>query len=265
MGEARFKAMNDRDYALSRSLFCIFCGGVKPANSAEHYPPKAVFTERRFPEGYVFPACQECNSGSRHQDKVIAFLSRMSPSVDEKLPSEILKLFKSLLNERPKDIRQFFTLSAVNKKRAAEQMRYQRPPGALYRDLPFVKVPDWIDEIVNSFIQKLTKALHFHHTNLILPSTGVIESKWFTNANHLSGQIPEEIFTLPTEAPKLFRANVDLSEQFNYRYLITEDGQFAMYSVHFRFAFCFTSVLAFDKRRWEDMKATIRDQDSASA
>jgi len=256
MGEGRIKELKDRDFALSRSKYCIFCGGSTPADSAEHYPPKAVFTERRFPEGYVFPACQQCNAGTRHQDKVIAFLSRMEPSDDPKLSDELAKLFNSLANERPKDIRQLFSLSGVEKKKAAEKIQYKIPAGTLYRDLPIVKVPDWIDETVNIFIQKLTKALHFHHTGLTFPATGLIESRWYTNANHLAGQIPEQLFNIPTETPILVRAKVDLSNQFNYRYGISEDSTFAMYSVFFRYAFCFTSILVFDPSIWNNGKTT---------
>jgi hypothetical protein len=72
MGE---KARRKRQF-LAENPFCCFCGGGNPATTEDHVPHRALFTGRRWPEGYVFPACENCNSNTRLAEQVVNFLSR---------------------------------------------------------------------------------------------------------------------------------------------------------------------------------------------
>jgi hypothetical protein len=57
---------------------CIFCGGQRVATTQEHCPPRALFREKKWPEGYVFPACEECNWGTSDDDLMVAFLAHLT-------------------------------------------------------------------------------------------------------------------------------------------------------------------------------------------
>ena len=57
--------------------WCCFCGGNTPSVEWDHFPSRAIFDDRKWPEGFVFPACSPCNSFSRRAESVIAFLSRV--------------------------------------------------------------------------------------------------------------------------------------------------------------------------------------------
>ena len=66
--------------------WCCFRGGNVRATEEDHLPSRILFDDRRWPEGYVFPACEACNGASRHDEQVVAMLSRIYP--DPKTPKE---------------------------------------------------------------------------------------------------------------------------------------------------------------------------------
>jgi len=57
--------------------FCCFCGGKKETATRDHVPPKAAFFGKVWPEGFEFPACEECNSRTRLEDQYFAWHLRL--------------------------------------------------------------------------------------------------------------------------------------------------------------------------------------------
>lgn len=74
---------------------CCFCGGNVPATTHDHIPPSSVFTSRKWPAGYEFPACFPCNNDSSRDDVVIALFSRFGPK-GKKTESERAEWLKYL-------------------------------------------------------------------------------------------------------------------------------------------------------------------------
>src|SRR5580704_10792852 len=64
---------------LARHPTCIFCGGNTPATTRDHVPSRQTFHNRAWPEGYEFPSCQSCNKATRHEEQVMAMISRFYP------------------------------------------------------------------------------------------------------------------------------------------------------------------------------------------
>src|SRR6266702_3296638 len=58
---------------------CCFCGGAATSAEPDHVPSRVLFDGRQWPEGFEFPACVSCNRASRHDEQIIAMLSRMYP------------------------------------------------------------------------------------------------------------------------------------------------------------------------------------------
>lgn len=247
MGQARVKELKAREVAFSKSHHCIFCGGSVIATTVDHYPPRAVFHDNRWPEGYVFPACANCNSGSRAADNWAGFLSMMDPNIDWP-DSELEKNIKRLLSldrASPGLIKEFLGSTALEKKSMARRLKMKREVGQTYADLPLVKIPAAAHEWMDVFAPKLTKALHFEHTHRTPPLNAGLSYWWFTNASQLEGKVPQ-IINGDFGFPNVQRANVDLSEQFNYRYQVSSDGEMGLFVISFRFAFMIISVIAFD-------------------
>jgi len=56
MGQAR-RRRAALDRFLAEDPVCCFCGGSRAAETGDHVPGRAIFLERKWPEGYLFPAC----------------------------------------------------------------------------------------------------------------------------------------------------------------------------------------------------------------
>jgi hypothetical protein len=56
---------------------CCFCGGRSAAVEEDHFPSRALFRERVWPEGYAFPACVKCNRVTSDDELIVAVLSRV--------------------------------------------------------------------------------------------------------------------------------------------------------------------------------------------
>ena len=97
---------------------CIFCGGNKPATTMEHCPPRAMFQNRQWPEGFEFPACADCNHGTGDVDVLIAMLARMDP-IEEKgnLDGKQTGLMR-MTNKQFPGMFQKMTVSATEARRA---------------------------------------------------------------------------------------------------------------------------------------------------
>lgn len=246
MGEARVKEANARAVAFAKTDLCIFCGGSKKATTVDHCPPRAIFSERKWPEGYVFPACIQCNDGSKEAENWIAVLARMY-SLDDVEASgaarEIMRIGRSLL--KPAVLREMM-LSSRAKRQLARRVGVDLEPGQTFSEFPLIKVPDAAKASVPVFASKIAKALHHLHTDRIVPTEAAIEHRWFTNYHNAAGRVPEEIFTVPTGLPAIRRGKVDLGNQFNYRFGVANNGELSMFTIWFRNSFCMVVMITFD-------------------
>jgi hypothetical protein len=77
VGEARIKSRG-RQEILSSHPRCIYCP-TPHASTLEHMPPRGLFKDKQRPSGWEFPACSDCNEGSRGADAVAQMLSLIQP------------------------------------------------------------------------------------------------------------------------------------------------------------------------------------------
>ena len=246
MGERRAKEADARSVAFEMTDRCIYCGGATQATTVDHCPPRAMFSQRKWPEGYVFPACAPCNAEAKDAEQWVSLLARVNsgPSLQNEEEEQALKkLGKFLLKP---DVLRSMTLSAAKKRAAARRAQIAVGPGETFAELPLLAVPPDAQRAVDYFAKKIAKALHFKHTRKVVPPAASIKHRWFTNFNHIEGEVPPEIFTIPTGVPSLKRTNVKLSDQFNYLYTGSVDGTLGMYTIEFRQSFCICVMVAFE-------------------
>ncbi len=138
---------------LAANTVCIFCGGGKPSTSIEHCPPRAMFQNRSWPEGFEFASCHECNGGLSDHDAIIAVLGRIDPlngKVDG--DGQLLGLVKNLNRQYPGMLDQMF---------ANEKPIEQVMPDGSRCQMVAVNIPDELHEAMWTLAGKLTKAV-FH-------------------------------------------------------------------------------------------------------
>jgi hypothetical protein len=127
---------------------------------------KAMFRENKRPEGYVFPACAPCNSGSRVADNWAGFLSMMDPNVDW-TPDEAQKNVKRLLSldaQHPGLIKEILGGSVAEKRALARRLKIERTEGQTF--------PSTYQS--SRFPKKPTTGLLYSHPNLRKLSTSNI-------------------------------------------------------------------------------------------
>lgn len=259
MGEARRKKQRLQDQGLP----CIFCGGVAVATTEEHCPPRSLFRDRQWPEGFAFPACQRCNGGSSDDDLLIAFLAHLGPEADEATRRKSVGLMKAVHRQAPGLLGKMLSVSAVEARKFARKTGMKREPGMTFKDIGVVNVPDQLHAAVGRFALKLTKAVYYRHAGLVLPANAGVLFQWFTNA-----ELREHGRILVLDAMKQFdgmsapitRTGQDLSDQFDYKYSVDEHGALHMLQVVFGEVFGFVSIFSQEAGRMERIHGELVQQ-----
>lgn len=240
MGEAKRKKLK-----LENGNFqCIFCGGLKPATTIDHVPPKIIFSNRAWPEGFEFPACEACNNGTSDNDVVVGLMARMARD-DE----NIVGLLKNIRSQRPDFIHKMLDISNVEARKAAKRFNLEKPAGMTYKELGVVNVTDAMDDSVRILASKLTKAVYYKLTNQIFPSNGGLLFNWFTNAQRYEyGKIYvlDGLSQFNYSSEVLKRNSKCLRDQFDYRYSLSDEGTIHLLQVVFGAAFGFVTIFSPD-------------------
>lgn len=244
MGQSK----NRRETFLAENRFCIFCGGSAPATTQEHCPPRALFRDRAWPKGYVFPACEACNGGTSDDDLLVAFLANLDlRSGAHDARSKGFGLMKRVHRRFPGLLQSMMDLSPIEARATARRLGMTPAPGQTHQQLGIANVTPEMHAAVATLAGKLVKAIYFKQTGRVFPAGGGIMFHWFTNAQRLEhGKIPAlEVLkgTTAMSTPKE-RGGKDLKEQFDYLYSADSDGTLHVLQVVFGVVFgfvCFVS------------------------
>ena len=238
MGEAK----NRRRYQaelLRKSPFCIFCGGDTPATTVDHVPAAVMFDGKQRPKGLEFPACEICNNNAKHSDLVAAWIGRLYPdSKTNEHSKDIPKILKGISNNIPG------LLEEMKMGRGAEKLARRKLPEEL--DVGLVKVGQLAQKYMQVFSLKLGLALHHEVTGNILPKTGGISVRWFTNYEKFTGDFPEELTGFFGSSRTLVAGKNHVSDQFEYAWRIADNREFGIYFASFRMAFAVFAVVVTD-------------------
>lgn len=244
--------------------FCCFCGGQAATEQIDHVPPRSIFDDRIWPEGYAFPACAACNQGSRQIDQIAALLARMSVAdrtvkleefqryrqgVGNNVPSALPKLVSS---EEQAD----FILSQVGLERAASTP---------WQDVPMVMIEASEFRKLDVLLGKLFCALYYKHVGRILPRASKLMALYTTN-QILSADDPFEWQRNPlaqTE-PVIQRNGKELRHQFDYKWgHIVRDDTFAI-SFQIRYSLFGTMIGPLQDVEWALVPNDMRIFSSAA-
>jgi hypothetical protein len=187
-----------------------------------------MFIRKQRPKGLEFPSCRECNTGTSKSDLVASFVGRLSvePSSDEEA-AESKKLFSSVQNNVPG------LLEEMQVGRAGQELRANGP---------------LVTQHMLVFGAKLGFALHYEALRSVVPPTGGVQSLWFSNAQAARGEIPKDLFSLlPATRQTLKQGRREVSDQFQYTWVITPERQHALFYATFHNSFAIAVVSATDR------------------
>jgi hypothetical protein len=214
--------------------FCCFCGGLTPTAEIDHVPPRVLFDNRQWPQGYDFPACVPCNRASRHDEQIVGLLSRIYPGpTSKKQEAEFDERLRAVADNYPGLLEEMMPTAEQVKATVSEYVISSTRP-----DLAFLSVRGpLVNSAVANFGRKLFLALHYKHTGSILPKNGGVAILWFSNLQIQNNEIPKELAPLVSGFPDLKRSNMNLSDQFFYRFGFTEDLMASVFLTFFRRTF----------------------------
>jgi hypothetical protein len=241
---------------------CIFCGGRVVASTVEHCPPRAMFRDKAWPEGFEFSACTSCNGGSSNEDLMVAFLAQLR-GADQKTLQKGFGLMRSVNRQFPGLLDKIFSRSANEARADARRLGIRPRPGETYQQLGTVDIPDEMHRCVEVFASKLTKAIYFMKTGMPFPADGGIQFQWFTNAQRLEhGRIVllEVLAGLAAMSAPVERSGRDLKDQFDYLYSVDEPKELHVLQVGFGEVFGFVSIFSQVPGRLEAMDERLAER-----
>lgn len=238
---------------------CIFCGGIALAETEEHCPPRSLFRDRVWPEGFVFPACAACNAGSSDADLIAAFLAQLRHKSDVVSPRSE-GIMRQAHRQNPGLIARMLIRNPIEARARARRLGLEPSPGQTFLDLGLVKVTAEMEHSVSLLASKLTKAIFYTHTGRIFPPGGSINLHWFTNAELLDPGCRlsvEATAGLATLRPPVTRGGKDLRDQFDYSYGVDTKEELLILHARFGDTFGFVSLAGCVPGQLDDMSTRI--------
>jgi hypothetical protein len=237
MGEAKAKG---RRHAQKREEqpFCVYCGGDSPTETIDHMPPITIFAGRRRPRGLEFGACTGCNAGSKGAEQILGMLSRLYPDVQPDREDEFRDILQGVKNNHPA---LFEEMQATETQQAEGKL--SRLPG----DVLNVSGP-----IVNSAVKtvgaKLGLAMHFEKTRRLVPKSGAVAVRWFSNVDALTAHpaLSAQVFRLLGPPETLAQGTFQVGDQFTVASSVAAGSRLSAHFATFRFSLSILTAVAED-------------------
>ncbi len=256
-------ATKHRQQFLAKHPLCIFCGGNRQAVSIEHCPPRAMFQNRQWPEGFEFPACLACNEGSSDHDLIVAMMARMDPFEDRgNLDGRHIGLM-TMVNRQYPGLFERMLFSANEARKHNRELGIQPRPGLTQQQAGAVRITEEFHEAVKIFAAKLTKGIYYNATNSIFPNDGCLLLNWFSNADLIRDgryTIFDLFGNIGGEAPRLMRTGVFLNDQFEYKLSLSPVQDVLIIQARFGASFGFVVFGSLIPGHLEEIVTRLRQQ-----
>jgi hypothetical protein len=229
-------ATRHRQAFLKQNPRCAFCGGLAQATTIEHCPPRSMFQDRKWPEGFEFPSCERCNASTSNHDLLIALLGRMDPINDKGDQDGAFGGLVAQANRQFPGLFEKMKLSASEARQSCRALGVTPAPGRTYQETGVVNVPEEFHLAVCSLAAKLAKGVFYRETKQIFPEYGCLALNWFTNADLIrDGKyvVFDLLKDLGGEVPILKRSGQHLNNQFEYKWLASNDIPFFIFQASF--------------------------------
>jgi hypothetical protein len=220
MGEAKLKRSGTQKL-LQQYPNCCFCGGLRPATTREHMPPKALFDGSHRPDKLVMPSCSECNRGTSTADLVVSMIARWRLDLSEEEKKDHARLAGRVRTSNPELVAEWTKLNE------AERVKAKLEHGAP-ADAGVAAIGPLTIRQLNLFSHKVVLGLYFEHFRELLPDTGRVCAYWRTKEDIPKGGLPPVLFEMMNQYGTLEQGKWNAREVFEYRFDVNEnDGLFA--------------------------------------
>jgi hypothetical protein len=205
---------------------CCFCGGLRPAVTREHMPPKSLFDGAHRPNQLVMPACHECNKGTSTADLIASIISRWRMNVSKKEHADHRRLVAQVRMHHPELLAEWTSLNPLQLAQARQHLeRYGVP---VPQNAGMASIGPLTIRQLNLFAHKATLGLYFQHFRDVLPNEGRVSALWRTKEDFAKEGVPKDLFVIMRRYGTLQQGKWNTRETFEYRFEVNEeDGLFA--------------------------------------
>lgn len=154
---------------------------------------------------------------------------------------EVYKNHPELYREMQPSVRQY--------RDARKKYGLEPPVGEPITAIPVLSVAGpRIHKAVEQFSRKLFCALFYKHTGSVLGATGCIAMRWYTNIQIDANEIDQTVAKITPYLPKFERATMELSDQFFYRWGVTDTKRMGAFLAFFRESFAVLGIVTQDAK-----------------
>jgi hypothetical protein len=214
---------------------CYFCG-TAASTTEDHVPARVCFKDRAWPEGYVFPACAACNAKDKDSEQVVAFhLHSMTDNTED-----FARAYAGLKNNYPSALPNPF-MTPGEKAKALSARGITLPGHQIWR-APIVKLSPEAHQHFHRFGRKLGKALYYKVVGRPAPPDFRLITHWLVADTIDANKTLDTIIGIMPILAVGARGNVDLGNQFAYRYNVSTDGDVMVQTSNFNDKVFITSL-----------------------
>jgi hypothetical protein len=227
MGEAKRKRSATQKL-IAQFPDCCFCGGERPSATREHMPPTSLFDAAHRPDGFVMPACSECNRGTSTADLTVALISRWGTAIGTLQEQEDhAKLAKRLLVQAPFLRDEWFSIVGRPGESLRARQHLLRQGVNVPAEASLATIGPKTIAQLNLFAYKVVLGIYFNHFRRGLPKTGKVFAAWRTKEDFAKDGVPNIFFEMFAGYGTIAQGKWDERKTFEYRYPTkTVDGIF---------------------------------------
>jgi hypothetical protein len=199
-----------------------------------------MFKDRLWPEGFEFPACVDCNSGSSNDDLLVALLARFDPITgrsndDGKLDG----LMKRVRAQHP-DLFERMMPTAREARERNKQLGLLPKSGHTHQEAGVLKLTSELKFAVCVLARKLAKGVFYNDVKIPFPEHGCLILNWFTNADLIRDKTYtafDGLKNIVGAVPVLRRSSRLLNDQFEYKFSLANEKNVFILQARFGFSF----------------------------
>lgn len=207
---------------LEQHPLCCFCG-TKDATTRDHVPNRACFKDKAGPDGFEFPACDECQAASRLDELAFAFLVQITDHEKENYDQRRLANLLSGVRNNLSDLQINTRLTANEKRRALKALGLPRPKGLPLVELPLVSFDADLRQRVNRYVEKIVLAVFYRHVGKPAPSDAEVFVEWSHTMDRGFDEAVEAFAEITPILDLGKRSNLDFGNRFGVRVNYSEE------------------------------------------
>ena len=211
---------------------CYNCG-QNASTTIDHVPSRECFHHRVGPEGFEFPACEDCNIKLSKIEQAFALLIRLADFTPDTFDqSQLEKLVQGVRNNNPDLLPEDFK-TRREKRNWLKNIGYQMQPGEIVDDVSILKMGDGWRDALDAFSRKLLAALYYKEIGRPLTPDHLLRTLVVQYVDGKGQKLLEKLVPMLPELRIGQRRNTNIGDQFLYAFGTKPEAELFVFFAQF--------------------------------